>query len=172
MTAVINIVVKRFNTNWMSSLCDIEAACFTEPWDSHQFLDFLNDGGNIKLAFTELGDPIGYYAAMSHEFFISIVGIAVVEPFRFNGIGRLLIQHASFGIMHSRRRCIKAVVHESNGSAAEFFAACNFSSSLLHSPYVDEVDDDLSDAYLFEQNIYTERSNRVGRFYQDAINNT
>ena len=166
MTAVINIIVKRFDTNWMLELCDIEAECFTEPWNGNQFLSFLEDGGKIKLAFTELGDPVGYYAAMNHKGFVSIVGIAVVAPFRFNGIGRLLLQHASFNIMHSRRRCLKAVVHEANAGAAEFFAACNFSSSLLHSPYVGDEDDDLSDAYLFEQNIYTERSNRIGRFYQ------
>lgn len=90
------ITIRRMTASEIPAVTEMERAIFSDPWPVSAFRDALTDAKAFNLVAVSSKDAalVGYLSAQIVADEVQIHNVAVGQPFRRRGIGRLLLEHA------------------------------------------------------------------------------
>ncbi len=85
------MIIRRMTPDHIKYAADIEKKCFVHPWSEQSIKDEMDKENSVFLMAFEGDTPIGY-VGLSVVFDEGYMGnLAVLEPYRRNGVGRALM---------------------------------------------------------------------------------
>lgn len=104
----------------------LEAACFTQPWSEQAFVEETQNPAAVYFVAVE-GDAVvgfgGMHCVLDEGY---ITNIAVAEPHRRNGVGKLLLTALERHCAHSGIGLLTLEVRVSNAGAIALYESCGF----------------------------------------------
>ena len=115
--------IKKFSTEYMKDVADIERACFSSPWDEAALeAELKNACAHLYVALD--GDKAAGYAAVycvCGE--ADIARVAVIDEYRRQGIATQLLLKS---FEDNRAECVFLDVRESNAEAISLYKSLGF----------------------------------------------
>jgi len=143
----------------MHKVLVIERQSFEQPWEETDFLKCLLQRNCIGMVAEYNEEVVGYMLYELKKTHLDLFNFAVCPRFRFQGVGRTMIDKIASKLSPGRRHHITTTVRETNLDAQLFFKACNFfATRIIHNMYDDE------DAYMMRRNYELQASNRISQF--------
>ncbi|MGN0602089.1 MAG: ribosomal protein S18-alanine N-acetyltransferase [Oscillospiraceae bacterium] len=106
------------------SICDIENACFSDPWSKESFeYQISNPFAEIIGAF-EGNVPVGFVNVQYVSGELTVNNIAVTEKYRRKGIAKKLLEYAFE--QYPETECVYLEVRESNVPAQRLYEKLGF----------------------------------------------
>lgn len=118
------IILREINLSECETFWQIEKACFSDPWSMADFeYQIKNPHAKIIGAFAK-DNPIGFVNVQYISGELTINNIAVLEPFRQQGIGEKLLTYALE--LYPQMECALLEVRESNKPAQKLYEKHGF----------------------------------------------
>lgn len=151
-----SVVIRRGERSDVDSIHRIESTVFDQPWSPSMFEQFLGDSVFLVAEYpggdgTERGDEwirsiageiVGYVVAdvvaTVDGTFGHIKDLAVHPTAQGNGLGRVLLQRAVFGLTIASAERIKLEVRRSNERAISLYRSEGFEAIRLRPGYYDD----------------------------------
>ncbi len=93
-TNLINLTIRPMAADDVDAIYDIELDTFTDSWPRAAFVEWLGENWTANYVALEAGRIVGYLCAVGQDDELHIHNIAVTQPCRGRGIGRLLLTEA------------------------------------------------------------------------------
>lgn len=155
----------------MPEVLAIEAENFDEPWQEDDFIRCLRQRNCIGMV-AEVDESVaGFDIYELHSDHLFLLNFAVDSKFKRKGVGKAMVAKLKNKLNSQRRKCIQAVVRETNVQAQLFFSSMDFRAVSTLRDYYDLENGEIEDGYLFDfkhcesENIYVP-SNRIGAYYE------
>ncbi|EJM96752.1 ribosomal protein S18-alanine N-acetyltransferase [Herbaspirillum sp. YR522] len=110
----------------VDAVVEIENAVYSHPWTRGNFLDSLYSGYQARTLRDEHGQLLGYFLVMLAVDEAHLLNISVAQAHQHQGLGRLLLLHASSGARKLGMRRMLLEVRESNSHAFKVYQQYGF----------------------------------------------
>ena len=132
----------------MPEVLAIELHCFWgDHWDEEDFMRCLRQRNHVLLVAEHDEKVVGFMAYELCKSRLQLLNFAVHEDWRFQGVGRQMVEKLKSKLSHVHRSRIMLEIRDSNLGAQLFFQRMGFRCvSVLREFYSDTADD----AYLFQ----------------------
>ncbi len=120
------ISVRNARDNDLTFCCELESACFSEPWSKNAFFQSISAEDTYFRIADNNGTPAGYYVAGNICDEVNLYTIAVTPDCRKQGIGKALLCDLIDSAKNDNAVFVSLEVRESNENAKKLYESLQF----------------------------------------------
>ena len=113
----------------VSSVAELEAMCFSDPWSINSVASELNNPLALWLVAIEEEKVVGYVGSQTVMGETDMMNVAVHPEHRRCGIARMLIEALVFALKEHESHCLTLEVRASNEPAIALYTALGFNEA-------------------------------------------
>ena len=110
----------------LDAVLSIEEAVYSHPWSRGNFQDSLYSGYQAQTLRDAQGELLGYFLVMLAVDEAHLLNISVAALHQHQGLGRMLLDHATWLARQHRMRTMLLEVRESNLAAQALYIGAGF----------------------------------------------
>ena len=134
------------------ALADLHKACFSKGWGPLEFESFFERAGVFAaIAYHHNKKPVGFVLCWLIEDQCDLLSMGVLEEFRRDGVGLMLLNYAVNNARHMGARYMTLEVNANNSAAQTLYEQQGFEKFSTRKGYYTNADGSRADAVVMRK---------------------